>query len=59
LDDGRRVLRPGGWLALEVDCSRAAIAARQASALGWNDLSVYMDLFGRERYLLAKRSNTR
>jgi release factor glutamine methyltransferase len=59
LDDGRRVLRPGGWLALEVDCSRAAIAARQASALGWNDVTVYMDLFGRERYLLAKRSNTR
>jgi release factor glutamine methyltransferase len=59
LDDGRRVLSPGGWLALEVDCSRAAVAAREASALGWDDVTVYMDLFGRERYLFAKRSNTR
>lgn len=59
LDDGRRVLRPGGWLALEVDCSRAAVAAGHASELGWSDVSVHMDLFGRERYLLAQRSNTR
>lgn len=59
LEDGRRVLSRGGWLALEVDCSRAANAAQQASALGWDDVTVYMDLFGRERYLLAKRSNTR
>jgi release factor glutamine methyltransferase len=59
LDDGRDVLRPGGWLALEVDCTRAASAARQASALGWGEVSVHMDLFGRERYLLAQRSDTR
>ena len=61
LDEGRDVLRPGGWLALEVDCTRAAVAAAagQASALGWNDVAVHMDLFGRERYLLARRSNTR
>ena len=31
LDEGCDVLRPGGWLALEVDCSRAAAAARQAA----------------------------
>ena len=59
LDEGREVLRPGGWLALEVDCSRAATAARQASAFGWSEVSVHMDLFGRERYLLAQRSDTR
>src|SRR5215218_4701651 len=59
LGDGRRVVKPGGWLALEVDCCRAAIVAKHASELGWNDVSVHMDLFGRERYLLAKRSNTR
>ena len=56
LDDGRRVMRPGGWLALEVDCSRAAEAGRRASALGWNDVAVFNDPFGRERYLLARRS---
>jgi release factor glutamine methyltransferase len=59
LHEARDVLRPGGWLALEVDCSRAAVAAAQASALGWLDVTVHMDLFGRERYLLAQRSKTR
>ena len=59
LKDGREVLRPGGWLALEVDCSRARAAAARACALGWYDVTVHVDLFGRERYLLARRSNTR
>lgn len=59
LDEGRDAVRPGGWLALEVDCSRARAAARQASALGWSDVLVHVDLFGRERYLLARRSDTR
>lgn len=52
----RDVLRPGGWLALEVDCSRAATVAAQANASGWMDVVVHADLFGRERYLLARRS---
>jgi release factor glutamine methyltransferase len=59
LDDGRAILRPGGWLALEVDCSRAEAAARRAAELGWDAVTVHMDLFGRERYLLAQRSDTR
>jgi release factor glutamine methyltransferase len=59
LDEGRAALRPGGWLALEVDSSRAAVAAARACALGWDDVTVHMDLFGRERYLLARRSDTR
>ena len=59
LDEGRDVVRPGGWLALEVDCSRAVTTARQASAFGWSAVSVHKDLFGRERYLLAQRSDTR
>jgi release factor glutamine methyltransferase len=59
LDEGRPVLRPGGWLALEVDCTRASAAAELACAYGWQDVSIHMDLFGRERYLLARRSETR
>jgi release factor glutamine methyltransferase len=59
LDEGRAALRPEGWLALEVDCSRAPVAARLAGELGWQDVTVHMDLFGRERYLLARRSETR
>jgi release factor glutamine methyltransferase len=56
LVEGRAALRPGGWLALEVDCSRAPVAARLASELGWQDVRIHMDLFSRERYLLARRS---
>ncbi len=59
LDEGRDVVRTGGWMALEVDCSRAAMAAKRACAFGWSDVSVHTDLFGRERYLLARRSNPR
>jgi release factor glutamine methyltransferase len=59
LDEGRAVLRPGGWLALEVDCFRAQVAANRACGLGWQDVAIHMDLFGRERYLLARRSETR
>jgi release factor glutamine methyltransferase len=59
LDQGRDVLRAGGWLALEVDCARAGSAAHLASGLGWEDVEIHLDLFGRERYLLARRSNIR
>jgi release factor glutamine methyltransferase len=56
LDEGRRVLRSGGWLALELDASRAAAVAALARGLGWGAVEVRVDLFGRERYLLARRS---
>jgi len=56
LDEGRRVLRAGGWIALEVDASRAQAVAALARQLGWADVEVGVDLFGRERYLFARRS---
>jgi release factor glutamine methyltransferase len=59
LTEGQVVLRPGGWLALEVDCTRAGVAARLAVERGWESVSIHVDLFGRERYLLAQRSETR
>jgi release factor glutamine methyltransferase len=59
LDQAPVVLRSGGWLAIEVDCTRADKAARLAAARGWQDVSIHKDLFGRERYLLARRSETR
>jgi release factor glutamine methyltransferase len=58
LRDGAEVLRPGGWLVLEVDSGRAHECARRAVALGWSDVVIEADLFGRERYLLARRSET-
>jgi release factor glutamine methyltransferase len=59
LGEGQGMMRPGGWLALEVDCTRAARSAERAAALGWEDVAIHLDLFGRERYLLARRSNAR
>ena len=56
LADGLRVVRPGGCIALELDASRARIAGESANAAGWTNVSVINDLFGRERYLLAQRS---
>jgi release factor glutamine methyltransferase len=58
LAEARTVLRLGGWLGLEVDATRAAESARRAGALGWTDVAIHADLFGRERYLLARRSET-
>lgn len=55
LAEGRRVVRPGGLVALEVDCARAATAAALARDLGWGGVEVHDDLFGRERYLLARQ----
>jgi release factor glutamine methyltransferase len=57
LDDGRRVLRRGGWMALELDCRRAAEVAELATRLGWREVQVIRDHFGRERFLLARRSD--
>jgi release factor glutamine methyltransferase len=57
LHDGRRVVRDGGLIALEVDCRRARGVAELAAGLGWTDVQVIEDLFGRERFVLALRSD--
>ncbi|HTC25335.1 MAG TPA: peptide chain release factor N(5)-glutamine methyltransferase [Gemmatimonadales bacterium] len=58
LEDGKRVVRPGGWIALEVDAGRAQAVGQLARRLGWGDVAIELDLFGRERYLLARRNGT-
>lgn len=55
LGEGRNLLIPGGWMVMELDCSRSAAAAELARATGWTDLGVWDDLFGRPRYLTARR----
>lgn len=55
LQDGLRVLRPGGWIILELASTRGETLALLASELGWRDLRVDEDLFGRPRYLIARR----
>lgn len=57
LTTAAQVLKPGGLLALELDCRRAEASAALAAAQGWNSVSVQDDLYGRARYLLAQRSD--
>lgn len=56
--DAPRVLRPGGWIALEIDARRPEETAALAVGTGWHDVTIHDDLFGRARYLLARRENT-
>ena len=41
---------------LEIDCSHAAPVTEAATRAGWVDVLVKDDLFGRARYLVARRS---
>lgn len=58
LHDARSVVTPTGWIALEVDCRRAEDTGRIATAAGWESVTVLDDLFGRARYVLARRGST-
>jgi release factor glutamine methyltransferase len=49
------VVAPGGWIALEIDARRPRESATLATAHGWTDVRIFDDLFGRPRYLLARR----
>jgi hypothetical protein len=42
---------------MEIDVSRAAQCAALTGASGYVDVAIHADLFGRERYLLARRSD--
>lgn len=53
------ILAPGGLLALELDSSRAAVVAALAHRAGWGDVAVIQDLYGRDRYLTARREPIR
>jgi release factor glutamine methyltransferase len=55
LEEGRGVLGEGGVIALELDASRASASAELAQTFGWTDIAVHRDLYGRERYLTARR----
>jgi release factor glutamine methyltransferase len=52
------VLEDGGLMAIEVDCRRAALVAERMAADGrYVDVSVMLDLTGRERFVLARRTH--
>ena len=56
LGEALPILRPGGWMVLELDTTRATAAARLADAAWWCEVAVHDDLYGRARYLLARRN---
>jgi release factor glutamine methyltransferase len=50
-------LAGGGILALEVDVRRASLVAERCAADGrYRDIHVHLDLTGRERYVIARRT---
>lgn len=55
LQQAPAVLEPGGWIALEIDARRPQQTAEIATAHDWKDVHIFDDLFGRARYLLARR----
>jgi release factor glutamine methyltransferase len=62
LEDVRRllaevpeVLAPSGWLIMETDSTRASASAEEALRAGWTTVRVTDDLFGRPRFLAARR----
>lgn len=58
LDQGLALLTPGGWIVMELDSSRGGAAADLARVAGWTEIDVWDDLFGRPRYLTARRSHS-
>ena len=54
--DAADVLEPGGVLALEVDVRRASLVAERVAAdRRYADVTVRLDLTGRERFVVARR----
>jgi release factor glutamine methyltransferase len=54
--DAAQILAAGGLLALEVDHRRASLVAELAATDGrYENVSVQLDLAGRERFVLARR----
>jgi len=52
---GREILKPGGWMILEVDATRARAVADIMQQMDLTAVSVTRDLFERERFVEAQR----
>jgi release factor glutamine methyltransferase len=51
--EARALLRPGGWVVMELDSTRSGSVAQLAGEAGWREVGRWDDLFGRPRYLTA------
>jgi release factor glutamine methyltransferase len=58
LIEARSLVLEGGWLVMELDSTRSARVAGHARDAGWTDIEVHDDLFGRPRYLTARRGQS-
>ncbi|MGY1842149.1 peptide chain release factor N(5)-glutamine methyltransferase [Modestobacter sp. SYSU DS0875] len=57
LDTAARLLRPGGWLAIEhADQQGASLPALVRAHGGWTEVADHADLAGRPRYATAQRT---
>ena len=55
LRQGRALLAPGGGMAMELDSTRGPESAALAESVGYSEVRVHDDLFGRPRYLTARQ----
>lgn len=55
LQESSRLLTSSGTLVMELDCTRSELVAELARATGFTGVSLWDDLFGRPRYLTARR----
>jgi release factor glutamine methyltransferase len=55
LRDASERLVPGGWLVMELDSTRSTDVAALAREADFSEVAVWDDLFGRPRYLTARR----
>lgn len=55
LAGARQVSAGGGLIVMELDASRACATRELAQAIGWSDVRIHDDLFGRPRYLTARQ----
>lgn len=49
------VVRPGGWLLMEIAAERPEASAALAAGAGWTGIHIDDDLFGRPRFLVARK----
>jgi methylase of polypeptide subunit release factors len=56
IDRAPALLVPGGWLLLELDSRRLDVAVGRTRDAGrYDSVDVVRDLFGRDRFLVARR----
>lgn len=56
VSEATAVVRPDGWLLVEIDARGGAAARAACDGASWHDVTVLADHFGRDRFLVARRT---